>query len=233
MRIIKESQNFIIVEKPANLPTTKEGDNQESLEEKIKEIFSYLANLPRAGICHRLDKDTSGLILIAKNQKALKHFQNQFKKRQINKKYLALVRGEIKENYMELKDWLIQDSNSIKVKATFPLDPEAKGKQKIREAISKLKVKERFKDYTLIEVKTLTGRKHQIRVQLASRGFPIFGDLLYGGKMAKEERKVLNRHFLHCSYLKFCDLDGKEKEFKVPLPLDLRLLLNKIQKSKT
>jgi 23S rRNA pseudouridine1911/1915/1917 synthase len=176
---------------------------------------------------HRLDKDTSGILLVAKNEKALKFFQNQFKKRRVEKKYLALVVGNLRNLEGETKTLIGRSPKDKRKQKVYLLNsPEAKRK-KLREAITEYRVLQRFKNYTLIEAVPKTGRKHQIRAHLAHLGHPIAGDKLYGFK-GQIWPKGLSRHFLHASYLKIELTGGQTKEFRSDLPPDLKNVLKNL-----
>ena len=177
-------------------------------------------NIPRR--VHRLDKDTSGILLVAKNDKALEFFQKQFKERKVEKKYLCLVVGNLKNKEGEIKTLLGRSPKDRRKQKVFLFgEPGALGK---REAITKYKVLERFKNYDLIEVEPKTGRKHQIRVHFSYLGHPIAGDKLYGFKN-QPCPQGLKRQFLHASYLKIKMPDEKIKEFRLELPEDLKSVI--------
>jgi len=199
MRVIYEDENLQVLDKPAGIDVD---------------------NIPRR--VHRLDKDTSGIFLVAKNDKALEFFQKQFKEREIKKKYLCLVIGNLKNKEGEVKTLLGRSpKNRRKQKVFLPQEPGALGK---REAITNYKVLERFKNYDLIEVEPKTGRKHQIRAHFSYLGHPIAGDKLYGFKNQLCP-KGLKRQFLHASYLKIKMPDEKIKEFRLELPEDLKSVI--------
>jgi 23S rRNA pseudouridine1911/1915/1917 synthase len=200
MKVIYEDGDLLVVDKPA-------GVNADDIPKRV----------------HRLDKDTSGVLLIAKNDKALEFFQKQFKERKVEKKYLALVVGEIKEKWGAIETLIGRSpKDRRKQRVYLPHDPEAKGK---REAVTEYRVLKKFKNYTLVEVIPKTGRKHQIRAHFAYLGHPIAGDKLYGFKN-QPCPKGLNRQFLHASYLKIRFPDGKTKEFESELPEDLKSVIN-------
>jgi len=175
---------------------------------------------------HRLDKDTSGVLLIAKNDQALEFLQKQFKERKVKKQYLALVTGNLKNNKGVIETLLGRSPKDKRKQAVyFPGGPKAKNK---REASTGYKVLQKFENYDLIEAEPQTGRKHQIRVHLAYLGHPIAGDKLYSFKDQKCPGG-LKRQFLHSSYLKIKLLDNQIKEFKSSLPKDLELCLQKLK----
>ena len=201
--IIYEDENLLVIDKPA-------GINSDDFQKRV----------------HRLDKDTSGILLIAKNDKALEFFQKQFKERRVKKKYLALVVGNLK-NKEGVIETLIGRSTGDRKKQKVYLAHEP-GSQKKRKAITKYKVLQRFKDYDLIEVEPKTGRKHQIRTHFAHLGHPIAGDKMYGFKN-QPAPKELKRHFLHSYRLKINLPNGEIKEFKSELPNDLKLCLQNLK----
>ncbi|PIU14134.1 hypothetical protein COT20_03015 [bacterium (Candidatus Gribaldobacteria) CG08_land_8_20_14_0_20_39_15] len=203
MRVIYEDENLQVLDKPAGIDVD---------------------NIPRR--VHRLDKDTSGILLVAKNDEVLEFFQRQFKERRIKKKYLCLVVGNLKNKEGEIKNLLGRSpKDRRKQKVFLPQEPGALGK---REAITEYKVLERFKNYDLIEVEPQTGRKHQIRTHLAYLGHPVAGDKLYGFK-GQTCPPGLKRQFLHASYLKIQLPNKKIKEFKSELPNDLKLCLQSLK----
>jgi len=199
LNILYEDEDLSVIDKPA-------GVNCDDFEKRV----------------HRLDKDTSGILLVAKNDKALEFLQKQFKERKIKKKYLALVAGNLKKGEGVIET-LIGRSPGDRRKQKVYLSGEPNSQEK-RKAITEYKVLQRFENYDLIEVEPRTGRKHQIRTHFVYLGHPIAGDKLYGfkGQICPEE---LKRHFLHASYLKIKLPDGETKEFKSELPDDLKLCL--------
>lgn len=207
--ILYEDENVLVIDKPAGM---------------------IVDDIPRR--VHRLDKDTSGILLIAKNEKTLEFLQKQFQGRKVKKKYLALVVGHLKNEEGVIETLLSRSpKDRRKQKVYLPQEPKAKGRHPpatLRKAITEYKVLERFKNYTLVEAKPKTGRKHQIRTHFVYLGHPIAGDKLYGFKN-QPLPKDLKRQFLHASYLKIKLPDGQEKEFKSDLPDDLKSVLNTLQ----
>lgn len=215
----------MILDKPAGLlvhPATR-GENDtlvNGLIASYPEIKNVGDDPLRPGLVHRLDKDTSGLMVIAKNNRSFECLKKQFQERRIEKHYLALVYGRFKE-----KSGLIAKAITISKKdhrkRTALLDERAK------KAETRYRVLKEYNDYTLLEVMPQTGRTHQIRVHLSSIGHPIAGDQQYQFKRQKAPAG-LNRQFLHASYLKFQAPNGRVMEFKSELPEDLKKILNKI-----
>jgi 23S rRNA pseudouridine1911/1915/1917 synthase len=199
MKTIYEDENVTVFDKPA-------GVNSDAIAKRV----------------HRLDKDTSGILLVAKNDKSLEFLQKQFKERKVIKKYLALVVGHLKNKEGTIKTLIGRSpKDRLKQKVFLPNQPEVEGK---REAVTEYKTLQRFKDYDLIEVRPRTGRKHQIRTHLAYLGHPIAGDKKYGFKN-QPCPKDLKRQFLHASYLKIKLPNNQTKEFKSELPNDLKICL--------
>ena len=222
LKILYEDKNLLAIDKPAGITVFPEKlTTEKTLIDYLLENFPNLKNVgkpPRYGIIHRLDKETSGILLVAKNDKSLEFFQKQFKERKVVKKYLALVVGNLKIKEGKIETLIGRSPKDRRKQKVYLLgEPKSKGK---REAITFYRLLKRFKNYDLIEIETKTGRKHQIRTHLSYLGHPVAGDKLYGFKNQKNP-KNLNRLFLHSHYLKIKLPNGKEKEFKSGLPKDL------------
>ncbi len=192
--IVWEDENMAIINKPSGMlthPTTQEftGTLVNALLFKYGENLSDINGDLRRGIIHRLDRNTSGLIMIAKNNKTHEFLVNEMKNKHFKKQYIAIVKGIIEQDEFEINSPI----------GRHPTQPH---KQTIREdgkeSHSIVKVIKRFKDATLIEVTLITGRTHQIRVHLSSIGHPIYNDTLYGfGKMKiKTDEQVLQAYKL-------------------------------------
>jgi 23S rRNA pseudouridine1911/1915/1917 synthase len=174
---------------------------------------------PRYGIVHRLDKDTSGILLVAKSTEGLIFLQKEFINRRVEKKYITLAEGEIKEEFGEIKNFIARSKKDFRKQAV-----SSDG----REAITEFKVLKRFEDYTFLEVQIKTGRRHQIRCHLSFLKHPIVGDKLYSFKNSKIP-EGLTRQFLHASYLKIQLPNGKTEEFKSDLPEELNKILENLK----
>ena len=175
----------------------------------------------RPGIVHRLDKDTSGLIVIAKNDKAHINLSKQIQDRKVKKIYTALVRGIIPEDTATI-DMPIGRSNTDRKKMAVRKDG--------KEAITHIKVIKRYEKYTLIRVKIDTGRTHQIRVHMAEIGYPVVGDEVYSN--GKNEFNV-HGQMLHSTSLDFIHpITGKQMHFEAPLPKYFEDVLNKLDGKK-
>ena len=220
-KIVFEDKIFLVIEKPPGLVvnraiTVKNATLQDWLETRP----SRSVNLVRSGIVHRLDKETSGLMVIAKTKAAFENLQRQFKERKVKKKYLALVYGKLQPQQGEI---------------CLPLARTKKDREKFgvviggRKARTKYKIKKYYKGFSFVEVELLTGRTHQIRVHLSFLGHPIVADEKYGGKRAKKDRQSCPRMFLHASQLGFYHPQtNKWQSFTSSLPFDLKKAILKI-----
>jgi 23S rRNA pseudouridine1911/1915/1917 synthase len=229
INVLYEDENLLAIDKPAGLTVLPEGKtNEKTLKDYLLENYPYLKNLgddSRWGIVHRLDKDTSGILLVAKNKDSYEFLQRQFQEKTVVKRYLALVVGNIKEKEGKIETLLDRSpGDRKKQKVYLPNEPKAADK---RMAITEYKVLKNFENYTLIEVSPKTGRKHQIRTHLAFLHHPIAGDKLYGFKN-QITPPGLKRQFLHASYLKIKLPDNNEKEFESDLAEDLKDVIKKL-----
>lgn len=232
IKIIFEDENMIVANKPSGVlvhPTpANEPDTLVSwLTELHPEIKTMTWPEPmRAGIVHRLDKDTSGLIVLAKNPETLARLQEKFQAHEMKKTYQALVVGKTpKEGRVEAG--IVRDKENDRMKVQETTYSFTKGT--VRESITEYKTLEHFKyqneDLSLIEVYPQTGRMHQIRVHMKHAGFPLIGDQMYFNKTSKKISKGLglDRQFLHAVKLEF---DGQT--FKSELADDLKKVLKKL-----
>ena len=192
--IVWEDENMLVVNKPSGMlthPTTIEttGTLVNALLYKYGENLSDVNGEFRRGILHRLDRNTSGMLMIAKNNKTHEYLVEKMKQGEMTKKYLTVVKGVIEEDEFTINKPIGRNPNQPHKMAIV---------EGGKESISKVKVLERFKDATLIEVHLITGRTHQIRVHLSSIGHPVYNDTLYGfGKMKiKTEEQVLESYKL-------------------------------------
>ncbi len=220
LTIIYEDDDLLVIDKPAGL--TVHPAPGHPCGTLANAILSHLSRPPEAGdlrpgIVHRLDKDTSGLIIVAKNSAAHSNLAGQFKARTVVKAYQALVRG-----HLTLEDGIIE--------AHIGRDPRDRKRMAVvadtrgRQARTRYHVIKYIDNYTLLEVRPETGRTHQIRVHLAAIGYPVVGDAVYGVKSPH-----LSRQFLHASLLGFrLPSTGQYVEFKSELPMDLQRALKSI-----
>lgn len=222
-KIIFEDENILVVEKPAGLEVASMIKKEEPtivdwLIKKYPAIAKVGPDPARPGIVHRLDKYASGLLAVAKTEKAFEHLISQFKTRQVKKEYIVLVHGKMTKDEGEI-DFPLARAKSGRF-AALPL-----GSGKGRQAITEYEVTERFGKFTLVKVRIKTGRTHQIRVHLYALGYPVVGDRLY--KQKNEKGKfLLDRLFLHAAGLSFNDLEGVWREFRVDLPGELKDFLH-------
>jgi RluA family pseudouridine synthase len=208
---IFENDDIVVVNKPAGLLVHPVTDEKNTLIDILK------VKHPDAELAHRLDQDTSGVMVVAKNHQTAEFLKEQFKNRITKKKYIALVYGTLKDK----KGIIVKSiSKSRKRGGSQTIAPIGKN----REAVTRYEVIQEFPDYSLLEVSPETGRTHQIRVHLASIGHPIVGDDKYKFKRQKTI-KDLYRQFLHAKYLKLSLLDGEIKEFYAELPEELSNIL--------
>ncbi len=224
--IVFEDENVIVVNKPAGM-VVHPGAGRES----GTLVQAALAHAPqmagiggelRPGVVHRLDKQTSGLILLAKHDSAHRWLQNQFKARQVQKFYIALVDGAPPTPIGRIEAPIGRDPSHRKRMAVLP---PGKG----REAISEYRTLETFSKHTLLEVHPITGRTHQIRLHLAFLRCPVVGDTLYGRKTPS---LPLQRHFLHAARLIITLPNEKQpRTFEAPLPMELVQLLDSLRLS--
>jgi 23S rRNA pseudouridine1911/1915/1917 synthase len=218
--IIFENNDLLVVNKPAGMVVHPSAGHQSgtlvhAALAHVKDIEG-VGGVQRPGVVHRLDKDTSGLILLAKNDAAHQWLQDQFSSRQVEKVYLALVDGAPPTPKGRVEAAIGRDPNNRKKMAVVP---PAKG----RAAVSEYTTLQKNPVHTLLEVHPLTGRTHQIRVHLAFLKCPVVGDRVYGRRKAS---LPLNRQFLHAAQLRI-RLPGEADlaEFEAPLPEDLTTIL--------
>lgn len=222
--IIFEDDDLLVVNKPAGMVVhPAAGHSRGTL---VNAVLGYDPELEgiggeeRPGVVHRLDKETSGLILLAKNERAHRWLQDQFRLRTVEKTYLALVDGKPPTPSGRVEAPIGRDPKNRKRMAIVPA---SKG----REAISEYKTLESFKNHTLLEFHPLTGRTHQIRLHCAFLKCPIVGDQVYGRKNVSIP---IGRHFLHAYRLKIV-LPGEKvsRSFAAPLPNELEQTLSQLR----
>lgn len=224
--IVYENSNLIIINKPPGILVHPDKDQKEgTLMHLLLEKYPGMKNAgetTRPGVVHRLDKDTSGLIIFAKNNEAYQYLTDQFRKRKVKKKYYALVYGRVKDD-KGIIAYSLKRSPKKELKITVGPGKEALTRYKVIKYYH-----HKNKDYTLLEVSPETGRTHQIRVHLHKIGHPIVGDPKYKFKNLKPPLP-LSRQFLHAYYLNLKLLDEEEKYFKINLPKDLKIFLEKLK----
>ena len=219
LNIIYEDNDLLVIDKPAGLAVhPAPGHPSHTLVNAILSHFPHLADISdslRPGIVHRLDKDSSGVMLVAKNRAAQLNLSNQFKNHSVVKAYLVLVKGHLTPEQGVIKVTIGREPRNRKRMAVV-----AKG----REARTQYSVVRHIGNCTLLEVRPETGRTHQIRVHLLAIGYPVVGDPVYGLKSA-----YLSRQFLHACRLGFkLPSTGEYVEFTSDLPPDLEQALKDI-----
>lgn len=235
IEVLKETDDYVVIGKPAGLlvhPTMAE--EPVTLTDWLLKHYPEVKTVGdnpavRPGIVHRLDKDASGVLVVARTQEMFEHLKQQFKHRTTEKTYTVLVHGNI-----EADDDIID----------FPIDRGRDGRmvsrpsqkkitldtihriQPGKDAVTRFDVLERYMHYTLLSVNILTGRTHQIRVHLYAYNYPVVGDSLYKNKKNDNYDKGLKRLFLHASTLAFTDLAGEKQTVTQELPAVLKTFLS-------
>ena len=231
---IYEDDEVILISKPKNLMVHPDGHNKEkTLVDWILESYPELKNVGeplvlnngeiiwRPGIVHRLDKNTSGLLLIAKTQESFENLKSQFQNREIDKKYLAIVYGEVKQDKKVIEQPIGRSKKDFRKWTT------GRGiRGKSREAKTFYKVLKKNENFSLLELKPYTGRTHQLRVHLKFDNHPIVGDELYAGKKFQKNNPEKNLNFnsqaLHAYKISWKNLKGEKKEFQDEIPEDFQ-----------
>jgi 23S rRNA pseudouridine1911/1915/1917 synthase len=214
IKVVFEDREIIVIEKDAGIVVHPTADHPAGTV--VNWLLDHLGGVStkdlRPGIVHRLDKDTSGLLVIAKTESSLENLKKQFATRKVEKTYIALVMGEVQKPFGTIKEKIGRNPRSFQRFAVVSEGKEAETDYRVTKEFSKL---------TLLSVRPKTGRTHQIRVHLASIGHPIVGDKLYGGKM------LFSRIFLHAQDLAFDHPKTKERlVFHSDLPKDLQEYLD-------
>jgi 23S rRNA pseudouridine1911/1915/1917 synthase len=236
LSVLYEDSHIIVLNKPPGLVVHPAPGNYTGT--LVNALLYHYGSLPvrsagtegeareRAGIVHRLDKDTSGVMVVARTQAALRSLSMQFKDRVVRKRYIALVAGVIKKGSGSIEAGLgrhVKERKKISVHTN-----------KAREAVTSFIVKERYPKATLVEVEIKTGRTHQIRVHLAHIGHPVLGDRLYGGGKATHfGESIITRQMLHAESLSFLHPDtGNPLTFSAPPPEDMAMIIDKLRQMK-
>jgi 23S rRNA pseudouridine1911/1915/1917 synthase len=256
--VVYEDADLAVVNKPAGMMVhagsgqTESARNRGTLVNALLHRFQSLSSTGgelRPGIVHRLDKETSGLIVVAKNDRAHAALGAMFAGRRVKKTYIALVEGALKQQKGTVNAAVSRDPVRRTRMTTHP-NENARSAVSHYEAIRQLAT--RFGKFTLVRVRIETGRTHQIRVHMASLGHPVVGDTLYGAagqltdqealkaaqskaarRNAQPERLKLGRNFLHAARLEFAHpLTGKPVELEAPLPAELETFLCRLESGK-
>lgn len=228
--LLKETSDYLIINKPPFIATLEDRASRQNILKMAKEYE------PEAQVCHRLDKETSGALVIARNPEAYRHMSMQLQEREVEKIYHAVVDG-IHE--------------FVKIQVDAPIRKNASGGVSIdfrdgKEATTRIQTLEGYKNHTLVECRPLTGRMHQIRVHMAYLNAPIISDHIYGGrdfylssvkrkfnlKKGQEEQPLIKRNALHAFSIAFSGLDGELLAVEAPYPKDFRVLVSQLKKNR-
>ncbi len=211
IKVLYDDNHIIVVNKPNGMLSQKDVTGDDSIIEVLKEYLKKKYNKPGnvfLGSVHRLDRPTSGVMVFAKTSKALTRLTIALKNKQFQKRYYAIVEGRVMEYEGKLEHYLLKNSKKNTVSAyNFPKD-------RAKKAVLEFKTLNIYGEYSLLDIKIITGRPHQIRVQLKEALFPISGDLKYGAKFKKGEMNLC----LHCHSLSFEHPVKKEKMVFNSLP---------------
>lgn len=251
LNILHEDPALIVLDKPAGVPVHAGVKREPSLADALLARYPALQGIVeeparagspaslrspvpprgtlragealRAGIVHRLDKDTSGVLLVARTPETYEHLQQQFQNRRVRKEYVALVHGVVPEEDGTVKLALVRSKRNP-LRRTV-----AKPGEGGKDAETAFRVLERFHKHTLLAVFPRTGRMHQIRVHLAHLGFPVAGDTLYGRRSKHHTPPGLSRQFLHAKAITVTLPSGHTKTFESPLPDELTAVLDTLR----
>ena len=222
LEVIYEDNDIIVINKPKGLVVHPANGNPDgtlvnAIMALCKDSLSGIGGEIRPGIVHRLDKDTSGILIVAKNDEAHVNLSEQIKNREVKKVYIALVRGVVKENEATID---MPIARSKKDRKKMAVDKNGKN------AITHFKVLKRYDEYTLLEVRIETGRTHQIRVHLAEIGYPVAGDVVYSN--GKNRFGVIGQ-CLHAKSLDFKHpITGKEMHLEADLPEYFKKIIDEL-----
>lgn len=231
--IIFENEDFVAVNKPSGLLTIPDREGANGLKNLLRDKYGNIFTV------HRLDKDTSGIVVFAKNENSHRHLSQQFEGRETKKIYNGLVLGSPFEQSGVINEPIAEHPTKKGVMVVY---------RKGKESITEYEVLEKFRLFSWMQFHILTGRTHQIRVHMKHLGHPIVCDELYGdgkpvfisqiknnyklSQNAEEEKPILSRLALHASQLTFKQMNGEAITLEAPLPKDLRALLNQLNKQK-
>jgi 23S rRNA pseudouridine955/2504/2580 synthase len=222
--ILFENEDYFAIDKPPNISTLDDRQSTDNLLVMARGVF----DTPK--VCHRLDKETSGILVFAKNEAAYAHLAMQFERRKVRKVYHAITNGSSQySNYLIDLPLRIPNSGPVKV--------SKKDGKSSRTIINTL---DSFRYHSLIECLPESGRKHQIRVHLASLGLPVCSDSNYGGKdlllstykknFKGNEKPLIRRVALHACILEFMDMENREILLEAPYPKDFQIALKQLRK---
>lgn len=251
--ILFENQDYLIINKPAGLVVHSDGKTDEPtvvdwILEYHPEIQGVGENMHvsiqgkdieinRPGIVHRIDRETSGCLVIAKNQMSFEYLKDQFKNRHVEKNYTALVYGSLKDDFGFIDQPIGRSAKDFRMKQA---GNNARGE--LRDAVTEYNVIARYQDpkhkdkqgkyetYTLVSCRPKTGRTHQIRVHMKWMNHPLVADTLYAGKRAKRDYFDIQRMVLHAQSIRFHDPDGQIIEAYCEVPEDIQSVIHTLEK---
>ena len=227
LKIVFENDDLAVIDKPAGLVVHPgAGNTEDTLSQALLSYWPQVKNVGdphRPGIVHRLDEDTSGLIVIAKTPAAYDFLKQTFQDRTIEKEYLALTHGRPEQRHGFIELAIAKSPSHRKMK----IDPAGKPAKTEYFVVSQ-SLEDALDQYTLYRVKLHTGRTHQIRIHMNAIGHPLVGDQIYGGSYKKSDQELIARQFLHAYRLKFKLTDGTWIELVSQLPEDLKTVLSKL-----
>lgn len=234
LAVIAETAHALVLDKPPGITVVPDRSGEDA---GVHGLLPGLRPDDDLRIVHRLDRDTSGCLVVGKGVEAARHFDEQFRKRMVEKTYLALVHGAVAREQFEVDAFLGPDPRRPGKMLASP-----RAREGYRPALTVCTVEAAFARHTLLRLKPKTGRSHQLRVHMQSIGHSIVGDEDYGGEPLRlsqlkrgfklraglQERPLLERMFLHASEVAFRDVDGARVEARSPLPEDLQRALDKV-----
>jgi 23S rRNA pseudouridine1911/1915/1917 synthase len=217
LSVLYEDDDMLVIDKPAGLVVhlSESGRPQPTVAAFVADRGVDDDDVERPGIVHRLDKDTSGVMLIAKNPAAKSHLQTQFRERHVEKTYLALLSGRLRPPEATIRLPIGRDRRRPTKRAVVPSG---------RPSTTHYRVLQELEGATLAEVRLETGRTHQIRVHFAHLGHPVVGDQLYGGMVLGG----ITRQFLHATHIELVTPSGKTMSFDSPLPAELQQVVERL-----
>jgi 23S rRNA pseudouridine1911/1915/1917 synthase len=229
LHVVYEDDDVLVIDKPAGMVTHPAPGHPGGtlvnalLARSAAGEYGAIAGVARPGIVHRLDRDTSGLLMVARNDRAQAALMAQLKSRRVKKRYLALVAGSVA-------------AGAGRIEAPIGRDPRHRTRMAVvpdgKPAVTAYRVRERFDGWTLLEVDLVTGRTHQIRVHLSSIGHPVAGDPVYATGAARRGPEGLGRLFLHSWELEFAATsDGRLVRATAPLPPELERPLESLRRT--
>jgi 23S rRNA pseudouridine1911/1915/1917 synthase len=241
LEILFDDANVVAVNKPAGLATIPGRDESDSVLQMLARqlgLPSSGSTDPRLRVVHRLDKETSGILLFAKNLDAQRHLSHQFQNNTVAKEYLAIVQGHPKQESGQI-DAPIAPHPTVKTRMAISMHG--------RRALTFWKLEQRFRDFSLLRCFPKTGKTHQIRVHLASIGVPLAVDPIYNQKAGaiflsqikrdyrassrEREKPLIERLTLHAERIRFCGVDGQQVEIIAAAPRDFRAACNQLART--